>query len=128
MDGVDNRRDLFFRCGSTAKDAGLAGMSVKNIGFKLTAKFTQAVVGIPIFRGVGIADQAWKDDDFIAAGVSAVHERAFRAKTGAGDEGNFVTATMKAFAGEEGIFLRPADDQTCDDMDNLQNLIHWRHK
>ncbi len=64
--------------------------------------------------GMGGADEVGGEDDFVAAFLGAIHEGAFGAGAGAGEEGDLVAAGVEAFAGEEGIFLCAADDEAGD--------------
>ncbi len=125
VDGVDDDGQIDFRllfdvpCGFAADDAGFAGVGVDDVGLPFVAEAADFGAGAPVVPGMRIAHQVRREDDAVAAGAGAVHEGAFGAGAGAGEQCDVVAALAKALAGEEGVFLGSADDEAGDDVEDF---------
>ena len=62
-------------------------------------------------------------DDAIAAPLGPAHQFALRPQCRAGNQHNLVPAPRKTLAGEDRVFLRPAEDQPGNDVTNLHLRI-----
>jgi len=73
--------------------------------------------------GVYLAAEAVDDVEGEAAAAGALDEFAFGPDGGTGGEMDFVAAGVKALDGEEGVFLRAAENEPCYEMKDTQGAL-----
>lgn len=119
VDGVDgDGLRLGAPRGDATQDACLAAVRVHDVGLDVLDETAELAVGAGVVQRVDVADHVWNDvgcDVAVVAGaevLNTVEQAAFGAVDGAEGEVDVVAAARLAFAGEDGVFLRAAENET----------------
>jgi hypothetical protein len=97
-------------------------VGVDDVRLQILQQLGDAAVRAEILDRQDGAEHFVDDDDAVAVALRALHQRAFGADRGAGDERDVVPAVVLTLTGEQGVLLRAADDQARDDVNDLHDL------
>ena len=111
MDGVNDDGDAEPMCRQSAENAGLGAVGVYDLWFDAADEAADVAVCGGVAKGVYLAAEGVDDVKGEAAAAGAVYELAFGSDGGAGGQVDFVPTGMETLDGEEGVFLRSAENE-----------------
>ena len=94
-------------------------MGVHDVRLELAAQSFDVSIGRRVVIWVRIPHQVRCDHHAVTTGSRPFHERSFGSGTWAREQGDLMPAAGQAFAGQQRIFLGPADDEPGDDVENF---------
>ena len=95
-------------------------MRVNDIRLEVSQKMNQISIGRKIPDRMDRPAHLIENDDSISLLAGFFQKRSFRPYAGAGDQRHIMSHLVLALAGKKGIFLRSADNEPGDDVDDLQ--------
>ena len=111
MDGVNDDGDAEpVRCQSP-QDAGFGAVGVHDVMFDAADDAADVAVCGGVAKGVYLAAEGVDDVKGEAAAAGALYELTFGSDGGAGGQVDFVPTGMETLDGEEGVFLRSAENE-----------------
>jgi len=119
MDGVDDNRDAREARSDAPEDACLGAVRVDDVRLLAAEEAAELERSEQVEGRMEVADKLRDDHDGNVPRAGLVEEVSLRTRGLARNEGDVVAAVDESFDGEERILLRPADNQTRDDVDDL---------
>ena len=120
---MDDGRNFGVAGGEAANDAGFAAVGVDDVGFRVAEFHFEVATGAGVIPGIDGANQFGEFEEFVTTGAGPFDQAALGAGGGTADQGDLVAALVKTLTGQESVFLRAADDQSCNNVDNFHGSI-----
>ena len=107
--------------GIASEDAGLGRVGVDDVGRQGAEQFFELEIGFQVVEEVNLAAEPVSEDDLKAAVLGHLEEGSFGADGRAGDQRHLMAAGRQQAAGNQRVFLRPAEDHPGYDVDDFHN-------
>ena len=106
------------------EDASLGRMRVNDVGLDLAEQSLQRAVKAPVAERADLAAHGRQHDHAVIARRRPRHQLALRPDRGPGDQRHLMPARSQGLAGQDRVLLRPAQDQTRDNVaDSHEGIV-----